>query len=256
MSESKTITLSKLKGMSGADILSLIETGGIAVEINGVHVFDLVRPLNALDKRFLDVSGYVADEVSIELKRKIETLRVGDMFNPKNVQDVLNATAAVVEVQEKPAEEVVAEKPKPKAKPKPKPKKRAAAKVVKTEEKPTAPAEPIEGNVTEVSADEAEVLTDVPFDAVNDDDLALAPFPDNTHEEQFVYSAGLDADDAEGQDEAPAAALFEDLLLDEDDNLVAEVETLAADLPNAPEAEEEDPFEDDVPLVRKLARKK
>lgn len=254
MSESKTITLSKLKGMSGADILSLIETGGIAVEINGVHVFDLVRPLNALDKRFLDVSGYVADEVSIELKRKIETLRVGDMFNPKNVQDVLNATAAVVEVQEQPVEEVVAEKPKPKAKPKPK--KRAAAKVVKNEEKPIVPAAAIEANVTEVSADEAEVLTDVPFDTLSDDDLALAPFPDNTHEEQFVYSTGLDADDAEGQDEAPAAALFEDLLLDEDDNLVAEVETLAADLPNAPEAEEEDPFEDDVPLVRKLARKK
>lgn len=241
MSEPKIVTLSKLKSMSGADILSLIAAEGISVEINGVRAFDLVRPLNALDQKFLSVSQYVADEVSIELKRKIETLKVGDMFNPKNVQDVLNVTAAVVSLEDKapvpedePAETVA---PKAKTKPKKKPVRTAKSKAVTPEAK-----------------------------VVIVEELALSAFPENTEIDILETVHDLSADDIPGiEDEAPTAALFEDLILDDEDNLllaetdiadtVSEIDDSIFEDVTADDVDDLDPLDDDEPLVRKLTKK-
>ena len=119
MSEAKMITLSKLKGMSGADIVALMNSGGFSLEVNGQHIGDVVRPLNALDEHLIAVSRFIADEVSAEMRRKAETLKVEDMFNPRTTQEILDTVAAKVVVQAPKPAEPVAEEPVKAAKPKP-----------------------------------------------------------------------------------------------------------------------------------------
>lgn len=95
-----SITLSKLKTLSGQDVLKLVkDNGAVSVEVGGVHLFDIIKPLNALDEKFLAISSYVGEEVASEFKRKIETMRVEDMFDHRNVTDVLDSVAEGIETQ-------------------------------------------------------------------------------------------------------------------------------------------------------------
>ena len=295
MSEAKMITLSKLKGMSGADIIALVRAGGFSLEINGEHIGDVVRPLNVLDEHLIAVSRYIATEVAAEMKRKAETLKVEDMFNPRTTQDILDAVAQKVVIETPKAPEPVEEKlEKPvkasKAKTKAAP---AAAKPKRVRTKPAQAALPV------VLPEAAE------------QDLHLSPFPDTTEPEddtpiedllsqdepvsdasdarvaedietasagvietdQAAADAAFDADFDEvddGMDDIPTLTAEDDSATQEsdaeevpaaalfDDLLLDEDDNLLTEeaaLPAQSQDEEDDIFGDDTPLVRKMVRR-
>lgn len=82
MSQRTTITLSKLKSMSGPSIAELVqEEGTVSVMLNGEHGFDITPPLNALDEKFMAISHYLGKAVKTEMNNKFKALRVEDMFD-------------------------------------------------------------------------------------------------------------------------------------------------------------------------------
>lgn len=183
---STTLTLSKMKSMSGADLLALILEGPVSVEMNGDIAFSLVKPLNALDEKFFAVSSYMAQAVEAELNRKAENMTAEKILAPETVEAIIKATAALAPVEPKPAKAKPRKKPAPKKAAAPKksspPKKASTPKVVVKETV-------VETTVTQVAPIETEA------------------FPENT---------------ARFDDVPVTDIVFEDLLLDENDQLIDE----------------------------------
>lgn len=210
----KQITLTAFKAMSGAEILKSLADGGISVEIGGNHIFDVVSPLNELDDKFLALSRYVADQVSNEFDKKIKTLRVEEMFDPRNAKDVVKSAAARLpaaaavyndDKEDAPKQARATKTAKKKAPVKSTMKKASSSRAAK----PTAPrttmpkvvesltAEPIEYDPFPDSTPDDRTLDRVLSDTIGAaSELGEAPFPDNSTDEvrEDAFFDGVAAD--------------------------------------------------------------
>lgn len=245
MSELKTVTLSKLKSMSGADIISSLDAGTLSVEINGQVAFEIVKPLNGLDEKFLAIASYISGEVAATLASKSENMAAEDMLKPETSTAIVEAVAEVIATK---PEAPKAVEPKSKTKPKKKPAPKPVAKKA-TAKKPASPK----------PAPVAAQPQPAPL-AVD-----TQPFPENT--------PGFDLTDT--QDAPPADMFFDELILDADDHPIGDVQS-ESDLPKSADAYFDDtvedmdflndepktapdvsadPFgDDDMPVVRKMAQ--
>lgn len=173
--------------MSAQDLASALGAGeSISVEVGGQHLFDVVQPLNALDEQFLTISRYVGREVAAEFKRKIESMRVEDMFDSRNVQSVLASVASTINAR---GAEEMAKAAKPAAAPAAE-KKTAAAKrkpaAATAEKKPATRARPSRAKAKPAAAAAAREAEVEPQPAARaktaapvtpERDLDLEPFP-------------------------------------------------------------------------------
>lgn len=239
MTTKTKITLSKLKSMSGADIIAAAHDGGISVEIAGAHAFDIVAPQNSLDDKFLDLSRYLADQVRAEIRRKLETLTVEDMFNPSTPDAIIESIAETAKLPEEPVAPVAAEEkvaPVKKAAKKPASPKKAAKK------KPKA-ADPAPASQTAEVAPLAESLSEeAPHET-----FSTNPFPDNTPDEVDPLLMDLEKDFDNVPDITPADVVSDVAI--EDDIMPADASADADIDINA------DPFDDDEdegPMIRSM----
>lgn len=264
------ITLSKFKAMSSQELANALEARDtISVEAGGQHLFDVVKPLNALDEQFLTISRYVGREVASEFKRKIETLRVEDMFDSRNVQNVLDGVAAKINARG--VEDVVsgskpaAPEKKPSAKAKatekrtaPEAKKparqrpsRAKSKAAVLPSSPLASTEAFEQDDLSLTQDLNEdlVASEAPLSNVAHEGLDSEPYPENTHDAEEFFADTLPASAKDTYGSLPDDALFADLKEME----MSPDEIAAEDLDD----EEDDDNEfSDGPIVRNIARKR
>lgn len=277
------ITLSKFKAMTAQDLASALEAKDtISVEAGGQHLFDVVRPLNALDEHFLSVSRYVAQEVASEFRRKIETMRVEDMFDSRNVESVLADVAASMSKSASDDEETKSSKP-----PAPKKKGQQKDEPEKRTTKPAAKARPSRSKnkaaVAKRSVPEPKPSTDG-VDAVTTnrvrttsapapiDDLDLEPFPQDTvsvAQEVIVPLAIHETDiadpiddvlDSDPYPESDAGGDYDDDLDDSPLNDLISMELTPEEIAaeDASEGIDDDDDDDDdfsdEPIVRKIAR--
>lgn len=273
--------------MSAQDLASALEAGQtISVEVGGQHLFDVVQPLNALDEQFLTISRYVGREVASEFKRKIESMRVEDMFDSRNVQSVLSSVASTINAR---GAEQVAKAAKsaaaPVAEKKSAPAKRKAAEkaAAPAEKKPAARTRPSRAKpkpaVAPATAAEPEprpaARPETAAPAVADADLDLEPFPQDLNEDLVASEAPLANTVHDGLDSDPypendhdAEEFFADTLAPAgndpykhvpDDELFADLkemeltpEEIAAE--DEADADEDDDGFSDGPIVRRIVR--
>lgn len=268
MSQRTTITLSKLKSMSGPSIAELVqEEGTVSVILNGEHGFDIIPPLNALDEKFMAISHYLGRAVKTEMNNKFKALRVEDMFDLRikklKVSDIIDL--------EEFDEMLVGVSSSGSAAP-------SVTSALFSEDEINPQAED-------------EMLLET---AEQDDDFLPAPFPPNSAEEdEFApddtghveldtppneeFFEGLTPDDElpavengvsyvggdelfdedsllgeEPIEQVPAEQAEEELYIDELGELEAEPQEENSDVAD----EEEDDFDDDTPLIRRLFVKK
>lgn len=269
--------------MSAQDLASALEAGQtISVEVGGQHLFDVVQPLNALDEQFLTISRYVGREVASEFKRKIESMRVEDMFDSRNVQSVLSSVASTINAR---GAEQVAKAAKsaaaPVAEKKSAPAKRKAADkaAAPAAKKPAARTRPSRAKPKPAVAAEPELRPaaspETAAPAVADADLDLEPFPQDLNEDLVASEAPLANTVHDGLDSDPypendhdAEEFFADTLAPAgndpykhvpDDELFADLkemeltpEEIAAE--DEADADEDDDGFSDGPIVRRIVR--